>query len=322
MRLGKRYLPLVVLSGVAAAALPTLASSTPSASITAVDSGLYEHAWQAGGVSPAEVAVTPGSEVSFSYPSGNTYHYPVFETGPAAPSCTGLPTTTLAGRPGWSGSCAFSQAGVYEFWCGVHGALMKAFVYVNAAGTVPTTTTTTTTTTPSTSTSTTVTTPSTTTTTTTTTTATSTTATSTPPPLTSTTEAQTPSASTPPGASGSSAPGSGPRTPTLALAKRGHGTSVRGSIELAPIYGGSRLEIDLLTKGASLASAKHSAQVRVGSFVRAAVSAGRVSFAIPLNAKAKRALRRRGRLALTVRLTLTPPGGKPVTTTRGVVVRR
>ncbi len=135
MRLRKRHLPFIALLAVMAGVFPAVAGA--SASITAVDSGFYEHFWEANGLVPAEVGITPSSAVSFAYPSGVNYHYPVFESGPAAPACTGLPHGISEAGPGWSGSCTFTAAGTYEFWCGVHGAAMKAFVYVNASGSLP-----------------------------------------------------------------------------------------------------------------------------------------------------------------------------------------
>jgi plastocyanin len=135
VRLRKRHLPFIALLAVVAGVFPTVAGA--SASIIAVDSGLYEHFWQANGLAPAEVGITPSSPVSFAYPSGSNHHYPVFEAGPAAPACSGLPHAIGEAGPGWSGSCTFTAAGTYEFWCGVHGATMKAFVYVNASGALP-----------------------------------------------------------------------------------------------------------------------------------------------------------------------------------------
>jgi hypothetical protein len=334
VRLGRRCIPLLVfVLGASVAALPTLASSTPSASIKAVDVGLYGHSWQAigaplpGAGQAAEVGVTPGSAVSFSYPEGSSYHYPVFHRGTATPQCTGLPTTQLAGAPGWSGSCTFAQEGEYEFWCGVHHEEMRAIVYVNAAGTISSTTitSTTTSTTPTTSTSTSTGTTSTHTTTTTSTSTTST-STSTPPPPTGTTETPPPpSTGAPPpegqGVSGGRQ-GSLP-TPSFSLNGNPRATIVHGSLDVAAVYAGSRLEVDLLARGAAAAHAKHrAASVRVGRLVRASVPAGRVSFAVSLDAQARRALRRLGHLALTVRLTLTPPGGPPVAATRNVVLHR
>jgi len=60
----------------------------------------------------------------------------------------------------------------------------------------------------------------------------------------------------------------------------------------------------------------------VGRLVRASLHAGKVSFAVPLSAKAKHALERHRRLALTVAIVLTPAQGSTVTVTRSVVVTR
>jgi hypothetical protein len=50
------------------------------------------------------------------------------------------------------------------------------------------------------------------------------------------------------------------------------------------------------------------------------VSAGKVPFSVALTARAKRALHRHHRLALTVKIALTPIQGAAVTITRSVVV--
>jgi hypothetical protein len=50
------------------------------------------------------------------------------------------------------------------------------------------------------------------------------------------------------------------------------------------------------------------------------LQAGSVSFSVPLNTNGKAALRRHRRLALTVKVTLTPQPGAAVTVTRSVVV--
>ncbi len=78
---------------------------------------------------------------------------------------------------------------------------------------------------------------------------------------------------------------------------------------------------NLLASGASLAKAGHSPQARVGRLVRSSLYVGTTSFTVPLNVKGKAALRHRHRLALTVKITLTPLHGAAVTVTRGVVVR-
>jgi hypothetical protein len=103
------------------------------------------------------------------------------------------------------------------------------------------------------------------------------------------------------------------------VAKSQHGSSVKGLIDLSKAAAGGRLEVDLLAQSASLAKAKHSTRVRVGRLVRSSLSAGKLSFSVKLNAKARRALRRHHKLALTVEIVLTPAGGKALTITRSVV---
>ena len=72
-----------------------------------------------------------------------------------------------------------------------------------------------------------------------------------------------------------------------------------------------QLQIELLTKGAA---------APVGKLVRSSLHAGKLTFALPLSAKGKAALRRQRRLALTVKIMLTPQHGAAVTLTRVVVV--
>jgi len=105
--------------------------------------------------------------------------------------------------------------------------------------------------------------------------------------------------------------------PSLHSSQRGG--SVKGSLNISKAGAGDRLEIDVFAKSASLAKAKRSTPVRIGRFVRSSVVAGKVSFVVKLNAKARRALKRHHRLALTVKITLTPFYGEPLTVTRTVV---
>jgi hypothetical protein len=78
--------------------------------------------------------------------------------------------------------------------------------------------------------------------------------------------------------------------------------------------------VELLAKRASLASAGHSAQVRVGKTVHSSLPAGRVSFSVPLSASGKSALSRHRRLALIVRVLIKPVSGSAITLVRGVVL--
>jgi hypothetical protein len=100
-----------------------------------------------------------------------------------------------------------------------------------------------------------------------------------------------------------------------------HGSTVRGSINISPTGAGGRLEVDLLAKAASLAKTRRSGAVPVGRLVRGPVSAGRLSFSVQLTLRAKHALMRHRRLALSVKITLTPRNGVAVTVTRSVVVQ-
>ncbi|MGA2165852.1 MAG: hypothetical protein ABSH36_15485, partial [Solirubrobacteraceae bacterium] len=106
----------------------------------------------------------------------------------------------------------------------------------------------------------------------------------------------------------------------LKLAGSQRGSTVRGQVKVSQAGSGGRLEVGLFAAGTSLAKAGHSGQVRVGRLVRSSLTAGSVSFSVPLSAKGKVALRHHRRLALTVKITLTPAHGAAVTVTRGVVV--
>jgi hypothetical protein len=109
---------------------------------------------------------------------------------------------------------------------------------------------------------------------------------------------------------------------SLKLTAPRHGSSVSGSLVVSKSGAGGRLEIDLIANSASLAKVRHkkSTSTAVGRLVRSSVSAGNVSFSISLNARAKGALRRHHKLALTVKITLTPPTGAPAVVTRNVVL--
>jgi plastocyanin len=106
--------------------------------------------------------------------------------------------------------------------------------------------------------------------------------------------------------------------PSLRASQRG--TSVHGSLDISQAGAGGHLEVDLFAQSASLAKVRHSTRVRVGRFVRGSAPAGRQSFSVKLGAKARRALSRRHRLALVVKITLVPVHGETTAFTRAVVV--
>jgi hypothetical protein len=106
-------------------------------------------------------------------------------------------------------------------------------------------------------------------------------------------------------------PAPGPVFGSVKLASTPHGGVVHGSVVVSPIGSGGELQIEVSTKGAAAA---------VGKLVRSSLHAGKLTFALSLSAKGKAALRRHRRLALTVKITLTPLHGAAVTVTRAIVV--
>jgi plastocyanin len=122
-------------------------------------------------------------------------------------------------------------------------------------------------------------------------------------------------------------PGSGPGAPptpaeeplveALRLPRDQHGTVVRGSIAVSPVGVGGRLAIELEARRASLGQ-RTAGRVRVGTLTRSLAKPGQMRFAVLLEASAKRALRQRGRLRLTVKTVVTPPNGSATTMTRRI----
>jgi hypothetical protein len=106
----------------------------------------------------------------------------------------------------------------------------------------------------------------------------------------------------------------------LKLAGSQQGSTVHGSIKVSQAGSGGQLEVGLFAAGASLAKSGHPAQVRLGRLVHSSLKTGNVSFSVPLSAKGKAALHRHRRLALTVKIIVTPASGMAVTLSRGVVV--
>jgi plastocyanin len=298
---GMRKLTLVVIAaalGALAVILPAVAGSEASPTVTAVNgTGLYaeQHSW-----SPPHVTVGEGGSVTIGNPTA-VAHGVHWISSPATPVCSaGVPvgTTEAASGTEWSGSCTFAQPGTYTFYCTVHGAAMSGTITVaSAAGEPPVTT-----------------------------------------PVPTAPAPTTPAGPTGPGGGaagqpGASAPGgsepglaaspfAGAASKALKLAAAQRGNTVRGSLAVSSAGARGRLEVDVLAKAASLAGAGHGAEVRVGKLERGSLSAGTVRFAVALNARARHALARRGRLGLTVEIALTPVGGRAARLQRSVVMRR
>jgi plastocyanin len=283
---------LAALVGAAVAVLPALAS-TPSEAKLEVNENCVESNWPCwaapgSGSKPApasKITIAAGGEVTFT-DSTNTKANIAWMG--AAPACSpSVPVSPTAPQAPWEGKCKFEQPGTYKFESSTlfNGGPSENYtkyeiVVEGATGTTPTTTTTTTT-----------------------------------PTTTTTTTPTTPSE--PSRASGSPLEGG---SKALKLAGSQRGSTVHGSIEVSQAGAGGRLELGLFATDASLAKARHTAGARVGRLVRSSLKAVSVFFSVPLSAKAKVALRRHRRLALTVKITLTPLHGEAVTLTRSVVM--
>jgi hypothetical protein len=203
--------------------------------------------------------------------------------GATRPSCTGVVEAPPT-KTGWSGTCTFATASEYEFES--EGLFNDGTSnYTKYKVIVEGASTGTTPTTPSTTTPTTT----------------------------------TPTTPTTPSETGHGSPLEG-GSKALKLAGSQHGSAVHGSIKVSEAGTGGRLEVGLFATGASLAKAGHPAQVRIGRLVRSSLKAGTVPFSVPLTARSKAALRRHRRLALTVKIILTPLHGEVVTITRSVIV--
>jgi plastocyanin len=328
--LRKRYLPLAAALGTAVAVIPaTISGFASEPTISAIEeSGYYggtgTFAW-----SPTSAQIAPGGTVAFQNMSTTVPHGIKWTGGPATPSCSsGVPIGENKGIANWKGTCTFNTAGEYTFVCSVHanmtGRIFVGTVTTSSSTSSPPTTTTTTSTKPYEY------------------------------PYESSTSSSTSASYTPPGTSppvsypGFSPPASatsgssGNITPSrsstsypseeeggspaggLVIASSQHGGSVHGSVKISKSGAGGRLQVELLATSASLAKAKkhkHASSVSVGRMVRSGLRAGKVSFSVALSSKAKSAMRRHHRLAMTVKITVTPTHGEALSMSRSVTAR-
>ena len=114
-------------------------------------------------------------------------------------------------------------------------------------------------------------------------------------------------------------PPAGPAASKLTVAMRQRGTSVHGSVSVRSA--GSRLLARAFARRGALVGGRSALEVQVGRRLRSSVGPGIVSFSVSLNATAARALRRNGRLAITLRLTVDPVTGTTFTAKRSVILR-
>jgi plastocyanin len=137
-----RNLLVVGALGFVAAALPAMASSETTATISAKANGTgpypEPYSW-----SPSQATIAQGASVTFSTGSTSAPHGIVW-TSSIKPTCdSSVPVGETNYREHWSGSCTFTQPGTYTFHCSVHTTEMIGSITVTAAGTTTTSTTTT-----------------------------------------------------------------------------------------------------------------------------------------------------------------------------------
>jgi plastocyanin len=113
-------------------------------------------------------------------------------------------------------------------------------------------------------------------------------------------------------------PLNGDASQALRLARHQRGGAIRGSVDLSPTAAGGRMTLQLRAAAAAL-GVKGGGTVGVGRLVRAPLGAGRQGFAVTVKPVARRALRQRGRLPVTVEIVVSPPAGAAAKLTRRVV---
>jgi len=115
-------------------------------------------------------------------------------------------------------------------------------------------------------------------------------------------------------------PADGPPLKTLQLARNQRGGAVRGFVDLSQTGAGSGLRVELLAARALLFGSGRPGTIQVGKLVRTSLQAGRIPFTVSLKRVARDALRLHDRLRLTVKVTVTPPGGEALRRVRPVVL--
>jgi plastocyanin len=105
----------------------------------------------------------------------------------------------------------------------------------------------------------------------------------------------------------------------LKLAKTQKGSKVTGSI--ASVAAGSALSIEITAKPSALKTSS-TKPVRVGRVVKSDLPSGTAKFSIKLSSKALRAIKKKGKLAVTVTIKLTLQGGSTAKTTKSVTLKK
>jgi plastocyanin len=258
-----------------------------------------------GSGSPTSADIVTGGTVTFTNASVETHNVDFTAPGQAGVSCQQtvggssssalkFPSSPTAGS--WAGMCTFTQAGTYSFMCDHHVGMTGTVVVHDPAGPAGTT----------------------------------------PAPIpTPTTPAETvpagatattPTATAPPSATGMPTP-SADQTPVAdatALSVRvklvQRGSSVRGTIGGA--RSSARVRIALtVRRGAIGLAGRAAAPVGVGRLGALTTQNGTLAFVVKLDSKARAALAKRGRLAVTLLVTAPPVTGTATPRTFTIVMR-
>jgi hypothetical protein len=119
----------------------------------------------------------------------------------------------------------------------------------------------------------------------------------------------------PPSPAASIAPAGG--AVTVSAIQRGN--VVRGSLNVA--RAGSRLDVRGLVARRKLTTTRRTGSTSVAAFRRTSVGGRRVAFTLSLSATARRALKRAGRISVTVQISVKPRAGAAFTAKRAVSLR-
>jgi plastocyanin len=232
-------------------------------------------------------SIFTGGTVSFSDAAGGMPPHNVDFTGPQDPSCTGIPANPI--NTGWNGSCTFNSPGMYPFICEAHDEMTGRVDVVDAPGQ--------------------------------------------PPPPGGNPPGGNPPGGNPGGGGGSGGGGGGggndpggsptqPGAPKISFARKQTGTTLRGSVTAAA---GAKIVVTALVSNRYLSTSrpKKVKKVSVGSQTKRSTrsTGAKVRFAVKLSKAARKALKSRDKLSVTLRIVVTPSGGKATTKTVAVTLR-
>jgi plastocyanin len=281
MRIRKRYAPLVVAAGFAGLLIAGPARSEAPATASIVAAD-EPIRWETATGGAPNVTIAAGSGVDFAYPTGSSKHNLVFTTAqPSSCTQTAGPASTGA-VPALPSPASLGDAG----WAGTC-TFVAAGAYPFVCGIHSNMKGSVTVVGDG----------------------------STPPPPPA--GPPPPPAAPPPPLPPASAPAA-PAASALTVSAIQRGFAVRGSVKVA--RAGSKLRASIQGLRAALLP-KGGGTYPIGEQMRRSLAAKRVAFSAPLSALGRRALHRRGRLAITLRVTVTPTAGKAFTALRRISLR-